>query len=102
MYICHETEGQPGNSLAHAQHPVNLGDTEPVQNIRHQSLEPHVLDAGDVLGPFEIIRGAVFSAFSGVVHDCRVSVSHRQHFLPILNRGRRYDPLAKRMCTLDR
>lgn len=43
------------NELAHAQHAVNLGNAEPVQNIRHQRLETHVFDTGNVFGSLEVI-----------------------------------------------
>lgn len=42
-------------SLAHAKHPVNLLDAQPVQDIRHESLESHVFDTCNVLGPLEIV-----------------------------------------------
>lgn len=43
------------NLLAHAEHSVNLLDSEPVENIWHQSLEAHILHTGDVLGSLEIL-----------------------------------------------
>lgn len=58
------------DSLAHAQHAVDLGDPEPVEDVRHEGLEPHVLDAGNVFGPFEVVRCAIFPAFPRVVHHC--------------------------------
>lgn len=58
------------NVLAHAQHPVNLSDAKPMQDVGHQRLEAHVFDAGDVLRALEIVRGAVFASLSGIVHDC--------------------------------
>jgi hypothetical protein len=39
-----------------------------MQNIRHQGLEPHVFDAGDIFGPFEVIRRTIFSSFPRIVH----------------------------------
>lgn len=57
-------------SLAHAEHPVNLGDAEPMEDIGHQSLETHVFDAGDVLGPFEVVRRTILSSFPSIVHHC--------------------------------
>lgn len=56
--------------LAHAQHAVNLGDAEPVQNVRHQRLETHVFDTGNVFGTLEVIRGAILASLAGVVHNC--------------------------------
>lgn len=56
--------------LAHAQHPVNLLDTKPVQDVRHKGLEAHVLHTGDVLGTLEVIRGAIGTPLSSVVDDC--------------------------------
>lgn len=60
----------PNHSLAHAQHAVNLLDSQPVENVGHESLETHVFDARDILRPFEIIRSAVCAAFAGVVYNC--------------------------------
>lgn len=57
------------NLLAHAEHAVNLLDAEPVQNVRHQSLESHVLDSGNVLGSLEVVRGTVLTSFPGIVYD---------------------------------
>lgn len=63
--------GEEGaNVLAHTQHAVDLGDSQPVQDVRHQRLETHVLDAGDVLGALKVVRGAVLASLAGVVHDC--------------------------------
>lgn len=57
--------------LAHAQHAVNLFDTQPVQDIRHQSLESHVLDSRNVLRASEVLRGSIGTALSGIVDHCR-------------------------------
>ena len=69
------TEEDP---LAHAQHPIDLLDTEPMKDIGHQGLKAHVLDASHVFGSLEIIRSPVFSTFSCIVDDCGecVSISH--------------------------
>jgi hypothetical protein len=61
------TEGD--GLLAHAEHAVDLLDAEPMQDIGHQGLESHVLDPGDALSSLEVIRGAVFSSFSCIVHN---------------------------------
>ena len=64
--------------LAHAQHPIDLLDAEPMKDIGHQGLKAHVLDASHVFGSLEIIRSPVFSTFSCIVDDCGecVSISH--------------------------
>ena len=67
--------------LAHAQHAVNLCDAQPVEDVRHEGLEAHVLDAGDHFGPFEVVRRAVFSAFPCVVHHCSLHVSSCHHHM---------------------
>lgn len=41
-----------------------------MEDVRHQSLEAHVFDSGDVLGPSEVVRGAIFAALTSVVHHC--------------------------------
>jgi hypothetical protein len=45
--------------IAHAQHAIDLGDAEPVEDIRHQGLEPHVLDACDVFRTLEILASPI-------------------------------------------
>ncbi len=64
-----------GDPLAHAQHPIDLLDAEPMQNVGHQGLKTHILDACNVFSPLEIVRGPVFSAFSRIVNNCGVWVS---------------------------
>jgi hypothetical protein len=56
-------------SLAHAQHPVNLLDTQPMKDVRHQSLESHILYTGNVLGSFEILRGSIQSSLPCVINE---------------------------------
>lgn len=55
--------------LGNHKHSVDLGNTEPVQNIRHQSLETHVLDAGNVLCTFEVLACTIGTTFSCVVYQ---------------------------------
>lgn len=57
------------HSLAHAQHAVDLLDAKPVQDVGHEGLEAHVLDAGNVLRPLEILGRAVLAALPGVVDN---------------------------------
>lgn len=57
-----------GNPLAHAKHSVNLGYSKPVKDIGHQRLETHVLHACNVLGSFEILRSAIQTTFSSIIH----------------------------------
>lgn len=59
------------NSLAHAQHAVNLLDAEPVENVGHESLESHVLDSCDIFRALEVVGCAVGSTLSGIVHNFR-------------------------------
>jgi hypothetical protein len=56
-----------GDLLAHTQHPINLLDTEPVQNVRHQCLKSHVFDTCNVFCTLEVLRGTVQSTLSGIV-----------------------------------
>lgn len=73
--------------LAHAKHPVDLLDSKPVQNIGHQGLEAHVLDAGDIFGASEVVGSPVFSSLPGVVNDCHsLSVSAAPAFQDGLQR----------------
>lgn len=40
-----------------------------MQDIRHQSLKPHVFDTGDHLGPLEVFAGHVCASFPSIVHE---------------------------------
>jgi hypothetical protein len=40
-----------------------------VKDVRHKSLEPHILDACDNLGGFEIFVCRIASAFAEVVNE---------------------------------
>ena len=53
--------------LAHAQHPVNLLDSEPMEDIRHQSLKSHILDTSNIFSPLEVIRGSVGTTLASIV-----------------------------------
>lgn len=55
--------------VGHAQHAVDLLDAEPVQDVGHEGLEAHVLDAGDVLGALEVLARAVGAPLARVVHE---------------------------------
>lgn len=41
--------------ITHRDHIINLCDTQPMQDIGHQSLEPHVLDSSNELGGCEVL-----------------------------------------------
>lgn len=49
-------------------HSIDLGDTEPMQNIGHECLEAHILDPGDVFRAFEVFACAIGAAFSCIVY----------------------------------
>lgn len=50
-----------------------------MKNIRHQRLESHILDTGNILGTLEILRGAVRSSLSRVVDQVlQHSISRRK------------------------
>jgi hypothetical protein len=69
------------HSLAHTKHPVNLLDSQPVQNVRHESLESHVFDTSNVLGPLEVVGRAISSSFTGVVDQILGDLSQSSSFL---------------------
>lgn len=41
-----------------------------MQDIRHESLEAHIFNTGDVFGAFKVVRGAILAAFASIVDDC--------------------------------
>ena len=67
--------------VAHAEHAIDLGDAQPVQDIRHQRLEAHVLDAGDVLRALKVLVGAIGAAFARVVDEVLRHLAQRAALL---------------------
>jgi hypothetical protein len=55
--------------VTHGDHMVDFGDAEPVQDVRHERLEAHVLDASDELGRLEVLVGRVSSTLTQVVDE---------------------------------
>ena len=55
--------------ITHRNHPMDVFDSQPVKDVRHQHLEPHVLHAGNELGRFEVLVRRVASAFAEVVNE---------------------------------
>jgi len=55
--------------VGHAEHPVNLCDAEPVQDVRHEGLETHVFNAGNVLSSLKVLASTIFSSLSRVVDE---------------------------------
>lgn len=49
-------------------HSINLGDTKPVKNIRHQSLETHVFDTSDIFRSLEVFACTISTTLSCVVN----------------------------------
>lgn len=43
-----------------------------MEDVWHESLEPHILDACNVLGSLEVVRGSIGPAFPRVVDHCIV------------------------------
>lgn len=58
-----------GGSVRHGDHVVDLLNSEPVEDVGHEELEPHVLDTGDHLGRLEVSVGRVTSSLSRVVDE---------------------------------
>lgn len=55
--------------LAHAQHTIDLLNSEPVKNIGHEGLEAHIFYASNVLSSLEVLRCTIGTALSGVVDE---------------------------------
>ena len=59
-------------------HPVDLLDAQPVQDVWHERLEAHILDASDALGAQEIV---VRRVTTGLALACKkkkgkITISH--------------------------
>lgn len=50
-------------------------------HIRHECLEAHVLDTGDVFGSLEVFACTIFSAFPSVVHEILGHLAEGSSFL---------------------
>jgi len=48
---------------------VDLLDTKPVQDVRHERLEPHVLHPCDELGRLEVLVSRIATSFAEVIHE---------------------------------
>ena len=72
--------------VAHRDEAVDAAQTEPMNDVGHQLLEPGVLNAGDAFGPFEIgaRRIAAFLAFAGVVDQKLGDLAQRTAFLAVI------------------
>lgn len=55
--------------ITHANHIIDLPNPHPMQHIRHERLEPHVLHARDELRRAEIFVCRVAVAFAEVVDE---------------------------------
>lgn len=55
--------------LAHADEPINLSDSKPVQDIGHKVLESIVLDSRDIFSALEIIRCSVLTTLASIIDN---------------------------------
>lgn len=55
--------------ITHTEHTIDLGDAQPMQDIRHQRLKAHILHPRDILRALEILARAIGAAFPRVVHE---------------------------------
>jgi len=68
-----------------------------MQNIRHQNLEPHILDTSDILSPPEVITRVVTSTFPSVVNEVFRHFSQSSSFFSEVND----DSDSSSLSTLD-
>lgn len=59
---------ESGLHITHGDHVVDLLNAKPMQHVRHQRLETHILDSSDELGGFEVLVCRVAATFAKVVH----------------------------------
>ena len=60
---------EPGLHITHRDHVVDFLDTEPMQHVRHQRLETHILDSGNEFRRLEVLVCRVTAAFTEVIHE---------------------------------
>ena len=58
-----------GAHITHRDHVINLGYSQPVEDVGHESLEPHVLDPGYEFSGLEVFIGGVSSSLPQVVYQ---------------------------------
>lgn len=61
-----------GDWTHHGDHVIDLLHSQPVQHVRHQRLEPHILYPGDQLGGLEVPVGGISASFARVVDEVYV------------------------------
>ena len=101
-------DGDPGPDdgvvlhVAHRHEAMDVADAEPVQHVRHQLLEAHVLHARDALGAREVGVGAV-AALLALARVVDQELGHLAERAALLARSRRSGPCrppAPCGCTL--
>lgn len=65
----HPLQIEVGLHIAHRDHVVDLSDTKPVQHVRHQRLEAHILDSGNELRGLEVLVCRVTAALTEVIYE---------------------------------
>ena len=75
--------------VAHRDQAINLGDAQPMQNIGHELLKAHVLDARHALGAVEVSRGAIaaFLALACVVNQELGDFAQCPAFFAVVHNG---------------
>src|SRR5215472_1630107 len=73
--------------IRHRDPSVNPADAEPVEDIRHQLLKAHILDAGDAFGAAEIAVDPVAARLSlaGIVDEELGDFTERSSLLAVVN-----------------
>ena len=67
--------------ITHRNHVVDLLDAKPVQHVRHESLEAHVLHTSYELGRAEVLVCGVATALAKVVYQIFRHLAQRTTFL---------------------
>src|SRR5690349_19357677 len=101
--LLHDLDALPRQRVTlevrHRYPAVYPADAEPVEDIRHQLLKPHVLNPGDAFGAAEISVSAVTArlALAGVVDKEFGNLAERPPFFAVVDDY----PAPARRCGLD-
>lgn len=80
----------------HGDHVIDLLHSQPVQHVRHQRLESHILHPGDQLGRLEVPIGGISGSFARVVDQVCMGVKKSHRRPKRISRGMEVDVICEK------
>jgi hypothetical protein len=80
-----QNNGREDPHIAHRDHIMDLLNPEPMQNVRHQRLEPHILHPSNHLRALEVLIGRIASPLPEIVDEVLGDLTQCTTFLAEVN-----------------